>query len=174
MRIIIPVSILICLFLGACATRDRHSQSPVKPASELSTIEKYNLAVVARALRSGALPQLVHWETPEYPYKIRAMGIQGKVEFAFTVNEEGRVVAVKVLRSPSGVLSAAVVKAVRQLRFRPMKRDGKPTPFRAQQAIVFKVTAGETSLPQKGGPSETAASERSLRQREAAAIRYKI
>jgi len=64
--------------------------------------------------------------TPVYTETARALGIEGKVRVEVTVDEEGRVVSVRVLQGLGHGLDEAAVEAARRASFEPATRCGKP------------------------------------------------
>lgn len=72
---------------------------------------------------------------PSYPEEARAGKIMGTVVLDLTVGTDGKVAAVRVLDSPSALLSQAAVDAVRQWEFEPARRqDGSPV------AVLYVMT----------------------------------
>ena len=67
---------------------------------------------------------------PVYPEEARRAGVRGLVILEVSVDEHGKVGAVKVLRGLGHGSDEAWVAAVRQWRFRPATRYGKPIKVR--------------------------------------------
>ncbi|WP_298636336.1 energy transducer TonB [uncultured Umboniibacter sp.] len=62
---------------------------------------------------------------PQYP--ANGLGREGEVELAFTINEEGRAVDIKVVAAdPEGVFEQAAMDALKQWLYRPIELAGKP------------------------------------------------
>jgi TonB family protein len=78
-------------------------------------------------------PTLVKMVEPVYPEEARKQGIEGLVILEATVDVNGKVKDVKVLR-PVPALNQAAIDAVKQWVYEPKIIDGKPVP------IVFTVT----------------------------------
>src|SRR5690606_27323519 len=75
---------------------------------------------------------------PTYPPDALRKGIEGWVELVFTVLPNGTVDDVQVRNaSPADVFDDAAIRAVRQWRFEPVVRDGKPVPQRAMVRLRF-------------------------------------
>jgi protein TonB len=75
---------------------------------------------------------------PEYPMSARDRGIEGWVDLAFVVTEEGFVVDAEVLdASPAGIFERSARTAVLRWRFRPHMRGGRPVAARARYRINF-------------------------------------
>lgn len=78
-------------------------------------------------------PKIIKRVDPVYPEEARKAGIEGIVICEATINPEGRMESVKVLRSVPG-LDQAAVNAVKQWIYEPMMIEGKPS------GVVFTVT----------------------------------
>lgn len=77
---------------------------------------------------------------PLYPPEARSRRIEGKVVVEFTVTERGEVEDPKIVEAnPPGVFDRSVLQSVRQWRFRPKEKDGKPIAVRARQPLEFKL-----------------------------------
>lgn len=76
--------------------------------------------------------------SPTYPSEALRRGIEGWVELVFTVTPNGTVEDVEVRNaSPANVFDDAAIRAVRQWRFEPVVRNGKPVPQRAMVRLRF-------------------------------------
>jgi TonB family protein len=75
---------------------------------------------------------------PVYPEMAKAARVSGRVILQVTVNEEGQVWDVKVLRGHP-LLNEAAVSAVRQWRYAPTYLNGEPVPVLATVTVVFNV-----------------------------------
>lgn len=73
-------------------------------------------------------PTLVHRVEPVYPKEAAAGRIQGTVVVEATVDEQGSVQEVRVVRSITE-LDAAAIAAVKQWRYEPLTVDGRPASF---------------------------------------------
>jgi protein TonB len=75
---------------------------------------------------------------PEFPELARERDLSGYVDLEFTVNSDGSVADVTVLKSqPYGVFDRSAVAAVRQWRYRPLSRDGVPVSEHARLRLNF-------------------------------------
>jgi TonB family protein len=75
---------------------------------------------------------------PEFPELAREGDLAGYVDLEFTVNADGTVADVTVLKSrPAGVFEKSAVTAVRQWRYRPPQRDGMPVSEHARLRLNF-------------------------------------
>ena len=90
-----------------------------------------------RFLKEGNVtePVIRQKAMPVYPEEARAGKVMGTVVLDLTVGIDGKVDAVRVLDSPSALLSQAAIDAVRQWEFEPARReDGTPV------AVLYVVT----------------------------------
>jgi protein TonB len=83
-------------------------------------------------------PALVHRVEPVYPALAVRAGIEGIVILEATVDREGRVEDLKVLRSHP-LLEQAAIDAVRQWRYSPVLLNGKPERFILTVVVTFRL-----------------------------------
>lgn len=81
-------------------------------------------------------PRAVYQPSPQQNDKTRRRA-PGTVRLVFTVNERGQVEDPAVLSSSDPVFERPALAAVRQWRFEPVRRGGKPVSTRARQTITF-------------------------------------
>ncbi len=74
---------------------------------------------------------------PEYPEVARALGIEGRVLCAVTIDETGVVVAVEVAQSASPMLDEAAQEALRHWTFSPALQRGQPVASRVMVPVLF-------------------------------------
>jgi len=77
--------------------------------------------------------------TPRYTESARAKGIQGSVLVSVLVGEDGNVKSVRVVRGLPEGLTEEAIAAVRQIKFKPAMKDGKPVPFWVGLEINFNI-----------------------------------
>lgn len=78
---------------------------------------------------------------PDYPPFLQARGVQGLVVLRVYVTADGRAASVSVLRSSgSRGLDASAVAAVRNWRFVPATRGGRPIPGVAEVPVNFQLS----------------------------------
>jgi protein TonB len=104
------------------------SASPNLPKPSLATLR------ISQGVSQGLLIKRVQ---PKYPPAALAAHVQGAVQIEATINQEGKVVDVKVLSGDS-VLAHAAVEAVRQWRYKPYYLDGQPVEIQTQITVNFK------------------------------------
>ncbi len=74
-----------------------------------------------------AKPKLLSRPSPTYTDAARAAGVSGKVRVEITVDEQGRVVSVRVIQGLGYGLDESALAAARALTFEPAVRCGKPS-----------------------------------------------
>ncbi|MFC1544371.1 energy transducer TonB, partial [Gemmatimonadota bacterium] len=85
-------------------------------------------------------PRLIHRVSPRYPEIARNAGVVGRVILQIVVDETGKVIeAVPVVAEPPGIFEEAAIAAIRQWRFEPALKDGKPIKVRMGQLVEFKL-----------------------------------
>jgi protein TonB len=74
----------------------------------------------------------------EYPDRERELGISGKVTTSFTVNEDGTISDIAVLKSPSPGFNKEVVRVIKRLpRFTPGMQQGRKVKVRFVLPFTF-------------------------------------
>jgi TonB family protein len=84
-------------------------------------------------------PVVVERVEPKYPEDYRRAGVGGIVILEAAISDRGEVENVGVLKSVAPGLDMAAVAAVRQWKFRPATKDGKPVPVLFNLTINFKL-----------------------------------
>jgi protein TonB len=73
---------------------------------------------------------------PDYPQQAKDRGIEGWVQFRFTVTKEGRVKDVVIVDSkPKGMWDRETLRAVNNWRYQPALKDGKPIESRGMEVV---------------------------------------
>jgi periplasmic protein TonB len=75
---------------------------------------------------------------PQYPLDLRQAGINGEVVVQFIVDSKGNVRNIRIVRSTNTGFNEAVLRAVRNWKFEPGKKNGRKVNTRVQQPIPFK------------------------------------
>jgi TonB family protein len=83
-----------------------------------------------------ALEQVVDRVEPEYPDEAKANHVQGSVVLDVLVGKDGRVQRLSLVRGDLA-LTAAAADAVRQWRFKPLIRNGRPGSFESHITLTF-------------------------------------
>lgn len=89
------------------------------------------------------IPMAIFKMKPIYPYRARRLGITGKVDVKFLVDENGYVSNIKILKStPPGIFDESVHKALASWRFSPGELDGRAVSTWVVTTIEFDMEAG--------------------------------
>lgn len=123
-------------------TFDAPAQAPVLLVTYVGAGETEGVVgpALGRPIRIGGgmrPPTKVHHVSPEYPSDARAAGISGVVILEATIDAEGAVVAVQMVRSVPGLDDAAIA-AVRQWRYVPTWLNGQPVPVIMTVTVNFQ------------------------------------
>ena len=74
---------------------------------------------------------------PDYPQRVRELGIEGRVVLELTVTGEGTVSQTRYLRRLHPLLDAACRRAARKMRFRPATVNGTPVTVKIPYSFAF-------------------------------------
>jgi len=83
-------------------------------------------------------PRVVYQPAPVYPPELARKSMQGTVYVLFIVDKDGRTRDLKVQKSTHPAFNNPALKAVKQWKFEPGKRKGKPVQFRMRVPITFQ------------------------------------
>ena len=126
----------VCLFLLSAAFAqekgDKRSTRPEPPASQGAVID------VGPGISP---PQPTFTPDPDYPLSVRKgkHKIQGTCVLGLTVDERGRVRDVHVTRSLDKRLDQNAIDAVKQWKFNPATRNGKPVAVFTSVEVDFRL-----------------------------------
>jgi periplasmic protein TonB len=82
-------------------------------------------------------PRVSRQVAPDYPAELRQKKLSGTVYVIFIVSKQGRVEQAKVQKSTNPAFDAPALKAVKQWRFEPGRKNGAPVQFRMRVPITF-------------------------------------
>ena len=84
-------------------------------------------------------PELVGELQPRYPDVLRRAGVSGLVRLQYVVGSDGKIEAgsIRVLHQSHPAFLLAAVEALRESRFTPARRSGRPAAALVQQTIRF-------------------------------------
>jgi len=85
----------------------------------------------------GGLASIQH--EMKYPQSARQDGIEGRVIVEFTVDKEGNVRDVHIVRGVNSVLDKEALRVVEMARFEPGMIEGEPTEVKLSLPITFKL-----------------------------------
>lgn len=77
--------------------------------------------------------------SPLYPAELKRLGLTGEVLVEFVVDETGRVLNPRVVRSSDRGFEESTLRAVVRWRFEPGKKDGRPVRFRMAVPVMFSL-----------------------------------
>ena len=77
-----------------------------------------------------------------YPNRLRDRGIEGRVQVSFVVTADGSVdpASVEVVQTENQELGTAAISAIRQIKFKPGKKDGSAVASRVVIPIAYTVS----------------------------------
>jgi periplasmic protein TonB len=84
-------------------------------------------------------PELLEEVKIPYPAEARRLLVAGSVVVRLTIDADGRVVRVSVVSGPGHGLNEAAVDALKNFRFRPATRGGKPTATQIVYTYTFSL-----------------------------------
>lgn len=84
-------------------------------------------------------PRIASRIAPRYPSSAKRRGEEGTVVLLLSIDEEGALTNVKVLRSAGDKFDQAALAAARKARYAPATRDGRPVACRAKLPIRFSL-----------------------------------
>jgi TonB family protein len=97
--------------------------------------------------------KLIKKVEPVYPDEARKAGIEGLVVLEGTIDTEGNVSKVKVLKGENESLNKAAAEAVKQWKYKPAILKGKPMPVNFTVTVKFSLNDKESGAPK---PAESA------------------
>jgi len=136
--------VLACAVSMAAACAKKEPAPPSVPPAAAPASPSANTPPRIRAaggLLSGpgtVHPQKIKHVQPTYPAEARAARIQGTVRMRATINEQGRVVDIEVLKGPFELHEAAA-HAVEQWEYTPGRMKGVPVATATELVVSFKL-----------------------------------
>jgi TonB family protein len=95
-------------------------------------------------------PEAITKVAPPYPREAVKRGIEGRVVVRISIDTEGAVAAVAVRQSPHEILSDAVEAAVKQWKYRPATKDGRPTPSTVRLEVDYNLKDADPGFREHG------------------------
>ena len=127
----------ICILVSWCGRKCR--ESALSAAFALLCVASLLPCLAEmRVAQPDAMRAIVKNTQPEYNPIARQMRVQGDVEVEARVSDSGEVTGVKVL-SANALLTAPVVRAVKDWRFQPFQDNGKPSQAVTTLRFSFKL-----------------------------------
>ena len=82
-------------------------------------------------------PKLLHYVEPEFSSQSKEAFIEGTVKISTVVNTEGRSSESRIVRGLNAEEDKTALEALKQWRFQPGTKDGKPVNVRVTVEIAF-------------------------------------
>ncbi len=90
-------------------------------------------------------PKILDFVSPEFPDEAGNETLEGSIEVEFQIRRDGSANDIKVVRGLGMALDERVVEAVRQSRFEPAKKSGKPVS--AKMKLRFRRNVNQVARP---------------------------
>ena len=102
-----------------------------------------NASAESNGAEENQLPQPVATNVaPPYPEEARAAGLQGRVTLRLRIGVDGRVESLKILKSSGTVsLDESALATVKQWRFEPARKLGRPVAMEVKTSVEFRIEA---------------------------------
>ncbi len=84
-------------------------------------------------------PEPIVYVQPEYPKEALEKGLEGKVLVEAVIDENGNVIDARIKYSDNEIFNEAALAAMRKMKFKPAKRNGRPVKVRVIQPFTFKL-----------------------------------
>mgnify|MGYP001765739921 CR=1 FL=1 len=110
---------------------------PVSLANRLDGQVLFLLCTFRDAAQPVIEPKIVQRVNPVYPAQCKKDGIQGIVVLRVVIAQDGTPKDVQVEKSDNPDLSAAAIEAVKQWKWEPALKDGKPTEVISSVTVRF-------------------------------------
>jgi hypothetical protein len=150
-HVVLTAAALVLAVSWVASAVPLQSAKPAAPDAKIAVDDKVS---------ATGEPKIVHKVDPAYPAEAKAAGVQGLFVIDVVIGKDGaikdaRVAAsaptverLKELESKKGTpaaiegdarLAAAALDAVKQWRYEPILKDGKPVEFKATVTVAFKL-----------------------------------
>ncbi|MDX2185913.1 MAG: energy transducer TonB [Opitutaceae bacterium] len=86
-------------------------------------------------------PVALRTPMPAYPKDLHSMKIEGRVAVLVEIDEKGAVTNVQVLKSTNSAFDAPALRAVRNWKFTPAKKDKAPVKAQVSFSLKFDPNA---------------------------------
>ena len=137
-RIIIAVALLTCL--SGCATSNssvvQRRGDVTYHAADWSHSDMHGKVDVAPEPEGGMSALIARLE---YPPELRARHITGVVRVRVSLDAAGHLRSAQVVQSAGPQLDGIAIRAVRETKWKPAMRAGKPVPFTFRFPITFAI-----------------------------------
>jgi TonB family protein len=128
-RFLLLTSMLV--LAGAMLAQDAQDQ----PSSNTGTQNQET--IYSRGRNGVTIPRAIHQPPPEYSDKARRKKLEGTVLLSLVVTPEGNTTDIKVTTGLGSGLDEKAIEAVRQWKFEPAAKDGKPVAVKIAAQVSF-------------------------------------
>ncbi len=128
---------LFIIFITGCSSSPRYDSTSQVQSRNGVCQESLSADKLDAGTPQWVLLCILSTPAPVLPPEAVSAGIGGDVSVNIHFDAAGRVEGIDVLKSPSDLLSSAVVSAVLTWRVRPLNRDGRAVGFIAHQTFSF-------------------------------------
>jgi TonB family protein len=84
---------------------------------------------------------------------MRRLGVNGSVEVAFVIDENGRVRDPVILRSSNPYFDRPSLDSILTWKFKPARQNGRPVATQVRQTLRYTVPAGQPAFVVRRGPN---------------------
>jgi protein TonB len=84
-------------------------------------------------------PEIIEKTAPKYPAEAKAEKVSGPVTLEILISTEGRVTEAKAVNETDSRLIQAAIDAVKQWKFKPVLKSGKPVAAKAKITVNFQL-----------------------------------
>ncbi len=120
---------------GAKGTDSNKDAAAVASPASDAPLPGENAAIILSS--KGAEKRLAHSVPAKYPADAAPGGAQATIVLKEVVDENGKVSGVRLVEGDAA-LARAAIRAVKQWRYRPYIRDGRPQPFQTVVIVDFQ------------------------------------
>ncbi len=103
----------------------------------LTAVKKANIYLPI--FEVNTLPKIKVWINPEYPPSARRLGIESSIIVEIDIDENGLVMEARIVKGAEYGFNQAALKAIKQVKFVPALKAGKPVPVRVRLPIKFEL-----------------------------------
>ena len=88
---------------------------------------------------SVSMPKVLYFVTPEFSEEARRAKFSGNVEVYLWIDEQGNPSHIRIVRGAGMGLDEKAIEAVRQYKFKPAMKDGKPVKVDIYMEVDFNI-----------------------------------
>jgi TonB family protein len=124
-------------------TKDRPAEASInvveQPIKSRNSTGGETSNLIETRFGESIAPTFLHREMPVYPMMARKLGREGRVILKLTIDENGTLLDVEVIKRADYGFTEAAIEAVKKSTFLPAKKDGKPIVSQALLPIKFRL-----------------------------------